>query len=258
VSLSRPEVAKTAPAELASTHLGATRVAGALPRWPARILFIESPSVPGHPVDPLALHDFELRGYADAIGALLGIVEEDPVAIVAPTDMANVDFLSFIEAVTATTDLTIIVTLGAHDDAHELAFRALQRGARSILALPCTGEQLLSAVRSSGISAASGWAKTLEIGPLRLDPRSFRVTIAGKLVYLTPREFLMVQHLMLESPRVVSVEELSRAVATYDESSVTATRVVVTRLRKKLERTTPGGGLILETVRSIGYRISAD
>jgi DNA-binding response OmpR family regulator len=32
--------------------------------------------------------------------------------------------------------------------------------------------------------------------------------------------------------------------------------VLVTRVRKKLERTVPGAGFLVETVRSIGYRIS--
>ena len=126
------------------------------------------------------------------------------------------------------TDVAIIVGLGNHESAHELAYQALQHGARSILALPSTGEQLLSAVRSCGIRAAP-MAKALEVGVLRLDPQSFRATVEGRAVDLTPREFLMMQHLMLESPRVVSVEELARSLATYDDGSISATRVLVTR-----------------------------
>ncbi|WP_136709084.1 response regulator transcription factor [Agromyces sp. H66] len=253
----RPGVLGSTPGELAYAHLGATRVAGAVPRWPARLLFIESPSAPGHPGDGLAPHGLEVRGYDDGIGALLALAEEDPVALVAPTDLAHVDFLSFVEGVTAMTDVAVIVGLGSHDAAHELAFQALQRGARSILALPSTSEQLLSAVRSCGIRAVAA-GRMLEIGELRLDPQSFRATVAGHVVELTPREFLMVQHLMLESPRVVSVEELARALATYDDGSISATRVLVTRVRKKLERAAPGAGHVIETVRSIGYRISTD
>lgn len=247
----------TTPAELAYAHLGASRVAGSAPRWPARLLFIESPTAPGHPADALAPHGLEVRGYADGIGALLALSEEDPVALVVPTDLAHVDFLSFVAGVAAMTDVAIIVGLGHHDTAHELAFQALQRGARSILALPCTGEQLLSAVRSCGIRATPA-SKPLQIGPLRLDPQSFRATVDGRVAELTPREFLMVQHLMFESPRVVSVEELARSLATYDDGSISATRVLVTRVRKKLERTATGAGQLIETVRSIGYRISLD
>jgi DNA-binding response OmpR family regulator len=255
MTLGRAGVVGTTHGELAYAHLGASRVAGSAPRWPARLLFIESPSAPGHPGDALAPHGLEVRGYDDGIGALLALAEEDPVAIVAPTDLAHVDFLSFVEGVTAMKDVAIIVGLGNHESAHELAYQALQHGARSILALPSTGEQLLSAVRSCGIRAAP-MAKALEVGVLRLDPQSFRATVEGRAVDLTPREFLMMQHLMLESPRVVSVEELARSLATYDDGSISATRVLVTRVRKKLERTVPGAGFLVETVRSIGYRIS--
>jgi DNA-binding response OmpR family regulator len=243
--------------DLAYAHSGASRIAVAQPRWPARVLFIESRSAPGHPAESFETHGFEIHGYSDAIGALLAIGVEEPAAIVAPTDMVNVDFISFIEAMAAWSDVPVIVGVAAHDGAADLAYQAISRGARSILALPCRADQLIAAVRSCGIRVDAS-ARPITIGTLLLDPPAFRVTIDGQAVPLSPREFLLVQCLMLASPRVVSVEELARALATYDEGSVSATRVLVTRVRKKLEAASPESGHILETVRSIGYRIAAD
>jgi hypothetical protein len=87
--------------DLAYAHPGASRIAVRAPRWPARVLFIESRSAPGHPSESIETHGFEIHGYSDAIGALLAVGVEEPVAIVAPTDMVNVDFISFIEAMAA-------------------------------------------------------------------------------------------------------------------------------------------------------------
>jgi DNA-binding response OmpR family regulator len=151
----------------------------------------------------------------------------------------------------------VIVGLANHDGATDLAYQAITRGARSILALPCRADQLVAAVRSCGVRADAS-ARPLRVGALLLDPQAFKVTIDGHTVPLTPREFLLVQCLMLATPRVVGVEELTRALATYDEGSIPGTRVLVTRVRKKLETASPESGHLLETVRGIGYRIAAD
>ena len=245
------------PSDLAYAHTGAARIAVSAPRWPARVLFIESRSAPGHPVDSFETRGLEVHGYSDAIGALLSIREDEPAAIVAPTDMAHVDFLSFVEAMAAWADIPVIVGLGAHDGAADLAYQALTRGARAMLALPCQPDQLVAAVRACGIRIEDA-ARPLHIGRLDLDPRAFRATLDGTPVPLTPKEFLLVQSLMRASPRVVSAEELARSLSPYDAGSVAATRVAVTRVRKKLEAASPQGGQILETIRAIGYRIAVN
>ena len=247
----------SSPSDLAYAAPGASRIAIGAPRWPARVLFIESRSAPGHPAESFETHGFEIHGYSDAIGALLAVSVEEPAAIVAPTDMVNVDFISFIEAMAAWSDVPVIVGVASHEGATDLAYQAIARGARSILALPCRADQLITAVRTCGIRPDAA-ARPLMIGTLVLDPQAFKVTIDGHTVPLTPREFLLVQHLMSATPRVVSVDELTRALATYDDGSIPATRVLVTRARKKLEVASPESGHILETVRGIGYRIAAD
>lgn len=236
-------------------HEGAPKIALAAPSWPARVLFIESRSAPGHPVDSFETHGFEIHGYRDAIGALLAARSAEPAAIVAPTDMVNVDFLSFIEAMSTWSDVPVIVGLATHENATDLAHQAIARGARSILALPCRADQLVAAIRACGIRMGPS-ARTLKVGALVLDPQAFRVSIGEATVTLTPREFLLVHCLMQASPRVVGVEELASTLATYDEGSVAATRVLVTRVRKKFETAVPESSHLLETVRSIGYRIN--
>ncbi|MBT2499450.1 response regulator transcription factor [Agromyces sp. ISL-38] len=244
-----------AAGDRAHAHDGAPKIALAAPRWPARVLFIESRSAPGHPVDSFETHGFEIHGYRDAIGALLAARSAEPAAIVAPTDMVNVDFLSFIEAMAASSDVPVIVGLATHENATELAYQAIARGARSILALPCRAEQLIAAVRACGIRMEPS-ARPLRVGELILDPQAFKVSIGDATVTLTPREFLLVHCLMRASPRVVGVEELASALAVHDDGSVAATRVLVTRVRKKFETAAPESSHLLETVRGIGYRIN--
>ncbi|GAA1788444.1 winged helix-turn-helix transcriptional regulator [Agromyces lapidis] len=243
--------------DFAYAHPGASKHSIGAPRWPARVLFIESRSSPGYPAESFETHGFEIQGYSDAIGALLAVRLEEPAAIVAPTDMINVDFLSFIEAMTVWSEVPVIVGIASHAGATDLAYEAIDRGARSILALPCRADQLVAAVRACGIRS-DVTARPIEIGRLLVDPQAFKCTINGRTVPLTAREFLCMHHLMLASPRVVSVEELTRALTTYDEGSISATRVLVTRVRKKFAAASPGSAKVLETIRGIGYRIAAE
>ncbi|HSP53406.1 MAG TPA: winged helix-turn-helix domain-containing protein, partial [Cryobacterium sp.] len=99
-------------------------------------------------------------------------------------------------------------------------------------------------------------ALTLTVGPVILDPQSFRVKVDGKFVALTPREFQLLKYLMHESPRVVTAEELTAGHGIYDDGSVAGTRVALGRLRKKLQAASPEAAAILETVRGLGYRVA--
>ena len=245
------------PSELAYAHGAGARFSVGAPRWPVRVLFIESPSAPGHPVQSYDLHGVEIEGFTDAIGALLAMPTEQPGAIVAPTDMVHVDFLSFIDGMVAWTDVPVIVGLAPHDGAAELAYQAVSRGARAILGLPCRPEQLVGAVRACGVRAEAPPAKS-RAGRIVVDADAFRVTVDDRDVLLTPRELLLVQYLVQAGQRVVRTDELAGTSASYDDGGVAATRVLVLRIRKKFEAVVPGSGALIETVRGIGYRIGRD
>lgn len=240
------------PGVPAHAHAGHSKRPAA-PRWPARLYFIDSPSTPSQPAQ---VHGLEVARFADPIAALIAMADEQPAAIIAPTDMAHVDFLSFVAAIVERTEIPVIVGLGVHDGSGSLAYEAMARGARAILTLPCSAEQLAAAMHACGIRR-DGSPRPITLGTLTLDADAFRVTVAGAPVPLTAREFLLVQVLMQASPRVVGAEELSHVLSTYDDGTVNAIRALVLRVRRKFETAAPGTGEMVETVRSVGYRIAA-
>ncbi len=96
---------------------------------------------------------------------------------------------------------------------------------------------------------------TLEVGRLRLDLSAHRAYVEDQEVTLTSLEFKLVHHLLLHRGRVQSREVLLREV--WGISSPLETRTVDThmmRLREKLGAARE----LLETVRGVGYRLSAD
>jgi two-component system OmpR family response regulator len=92
----------------------------------------------------------------------------------------------------------------------------------------------------------------LSAGPLTLDPSTTRVTLAGAPVRLSGHEFRVLSYLMHHQPRVVTRTELSEHIYEHDlDRDSNTVEVFIARLRRKL------GASAIETVRGIGYRMSA-
>ncbi|MFI4986932.1 MAG: response regulator transcription factor [Alphaproteobacteria bacterium] len=125
-------------------------------------------------------------------------------------------------------------------------------GADDYVAKPFRMEEVLARLRAL-IRRAAGHARAeLECGPLRLDTRSSRVTLAGAPVKLTAQEYRLLAYLLHHPGRVVSRTELTEHLydQDFDRDSNTI-EVFVGRLRKKI-----GAELIL-TVRGLGYQLAA-
>ena len=95
----------------------------------------------------------------------------------------------------------------------------------------------------------------LEAGKLRLDVSAHRAYIEDQEVTLTALEFKLVHHLMLHRGRVQSREVLLREV--WGMSSQLETRTVDTHMMRLRDKLGPARDQV-ETVRGVGYRLSAD
>ena len=95
----------------------------------------------------------------------------------------------------------------------------------------------------------------LEIGGLRLDPVSYRVTAAGHTLSLAPTEFRLLHFLMQHPERVYTRSQLLDHV--WGRHVVVEERTVdvhVRRLRLALEAHQLAS--LLQTVRGTGYRLA--
>ena len=97
---------------LETARSGALTSLGAI-RWPYRVVAVESPSgmLTRSGYDHLLANGIDLRPYADGPSALLGLMAEDPAAVLAPTDLIGVDFENFVRAIVAWSDIPVIVGL---------------------------------------------------------------------------------------------------------------------------------------------------
>jgi DNA-binding response OmpR family regulator len=100
--------------------------------------------------------------------------------------------------------------------------------------------------------AGAGDGTVIRLGTLALDVETYRVTVAGRPLDLTFKEFELLRFLAERPGRVSTRPTLLREVWGYDFYGGTRTvDVHVRRLRAKLG---PEHEHLIETVRSVGYR----
>jgi two-component system OmpR family response regulator len=125
-------------------------------------------------------------------------------------------------------------------------------GADDYVTKPFVTEEVLARLRALVRRSAGHAQADLVCGPLHLDTRSGRVSVAGEPVKLTSLEYRLLAYLMHHQGRIVSRTELVEHLydQDFDRDSNTV-EVFIGRLRKKL------GHDFIQTKRGLGYIIEA-
>ncbi|MFO1340796.1 MAG: response regulator [Burkholderiaceae bacterium] len=130
----------------------------------------------------------------------------------------------------------------------------LDVGADDYLGKPFRLPELVARMRALIRRSHAVADTTLRHGALVLDTATHAATLAGAPLELTPREWAILEILLLASPNVVSKDRLVQGLAGWDKDiTPNAVEVHVSRLRAKLGI----GGIEIRTVRGIGYRLDA-
>jgi two-component system, OmpR family, manganese sensing response regulator len=132
----------------------------------------------------------------------------------------------------------------------------LDAGADDYLTKPCDVRELIARIRALLRRPPSFEGTSLEVGELKLDTVSHKVTMAGNEVNLQPKEFALLEFFMKYPDQPFSPETLQQRLwSTDSESSLEAVYTCITKLRKKLSI----GGVEspIRTAYGVGYKLSS-
>jgi len=179
-----------------------------------------------------------------------------PAVLVIPTDVEGVDFLRLVGAVAQGSSVVMVVGFAGDAHSRDLAYQALRHGARGLIALPFTAEQLALVVRRLGLPRTFP-ALPVSYGPIVLDRQRHRVLVDNQPVHVSPREFTLLEYLVNEAPRVVSVEEIVEVMGEpcWHPHPIRV-RKHVQKIRRAVDAARPGYPTLIHNVRGVGYQLS--
>jgi len=148
---------------------------------------------------------------------------------------------------------TPILMLTGRDSTADIV-RGLDAGADDYLAKPFAFDEFLARVRALTRRRGPVIAGTLRYEDLEMDRLQRAVTRGGRLIDLSPREFRLLEYLLLHPEELVTRTTLLQKV--WNMSFDPETNVVdahVSNLRRKLEE--GGRYRLIQTVRGAGYML---
>jgi two-component system, OmpR family, phosphate regulon response regulator PhoB len=153
-----------------------------------------------------------------------------------------------------TKGVPILMLTAKGDEPEKVA--GLDAGADDYITKPFSTQELLARIRAAlRRRGPEPPEEIVTIGDLRLDQAAHRVSWKGGAVKLGPTEFKLLHCLMKQPERVHGRQQLLDKV--WGDHVYIEERTVDVHVKRLREALGPLGGAMIETVRGVGYRITA-
>ena len=144
-----------------------------------------------------------------------------------------------------------VLILTARDALHDRV-QGLDLGADDYMLKPFELPELLARLRALLRRSQAATSAVLAFGPVEMDTAHRRALAGGQPMDLGPREWTVLEYLLLQAPKPAAKDKLLAALTGWDkEITPNAIEVYISRLRGKLEP----HGVALRAIRGFGYRL---
>jgi len=200
---------------------------------------------------------FRSSAAANAEDALSMAKQNLPDLVLLDISLPGMDGLDAIKHFKEQFRVPVIFVTARHRNLDEVL--GLELGADDYITKPFDVDVLIAHIkavlrRNESASDLSQPAQSIKVGDLTLDPTAHTVTLAGKPLGLSPKEFSLLHALIIEPNHVRSVNDLLAIV--WGAEFIGQPQVVYVHirwLREKLEKD-PEHPKHIVTVRSVGYK----
>jgi two-component system KDP operon response regulator KdpE len=206
----------------------------------------------------LAAQGFDMAEAGTAAQALDALRAQAPDLILLDLGLPDRDGLDLIAEIRRASAVPILVLSSRGDERSKVA--ALDGGADDYVTKPFGAAELMARVRTAlrHRLQEQGATPLFRSGVLSVDLVHRRVLLGGVAVHLSPKEYAILQELVIHAGKVLTHKHLLNTVwGSALEADVQYLRVYVRQLRQKIESKPEQPALIL-TEPGVGYRLQTD
>ncbi len=199
---------------------------------------------------------FEAEGFADGTAFFAALADRLPELVLLDVMLPGQDGIAILKTLRAnprTREIPVVMATARGAEYDKVT--ALDGGADDYLAKPFGMMEMASRVRAVlRRTAPKAGQSALRMGPIEMDLERHAVTVEGNRVELTYKEFEMLRLFLAHPGMAFTRDMLLGEVWGIDYGGETRTvDVHIRMLRQKLG----AGGMLIETVRGVGYRMEA-
>lgn len=170
--------------------------------------------------------------------------------------LPQLDGIEFCRQLRQSRDNTPVILLTALDSSTSKVV-GLDAGADDYIVKPFDSNELLARIRTLLRRGTPALSSVIEVGSIRLDSSSCRVTCDGQLLHLTAKEYALLELLLRNRHRIFSQKLLLDHLWSFEEIPTENTvRAHIKSLRQKLKQA--GAEQLIETVYGLGYRLKLE
>jgi len=213
-----------------------------------RLLLVEDDLLLGDGIQAgLGQAGFAVDWVRDGVAGELALKTEPYAAVILDLGLPRLTGLELLGRLRAAGNQAPVLILTARDAIADRV-KGLDSGADDYLVKPFDLHELAARLRALIRRARGEPVPVMRIGALELDAAAHRVSFEGHPVELSPREFALLNELMLHAGRVLSREQLERQLYAWgEEVESNAIEVHIHHLRRKLQPE------LIRTIRGVGY-----